>query len=147
MKFEITEDTIRKIFWMLVTESNALVFSSFYSHAIPYPAEQIDKKAAMKTIQGIPSEPIPADKSIFTDTMAELTWPEVKQESKQGAVVVFPIAVVEEHGPHIAVILKNISMQKTSIPSSRPLFTGKSTTTSRNSRAPLLSNRPSSKHF
>ncbi|MCX7711584.1 MAG: creatininase family protein [Clostridia bacterium] len=43
----------------------------------------------------------PPDKSIFKDTMVEMTWEEVKKEAEKGSVVLFPIAVVEEHGPHM----------------------------------------------
>lgn len=41
------------------------------------------------------------DKSIFGDTMVEMTWEEIKKEADNGAIVLFPIAVVEEHGPHM----------------------------------------------
>lgn len=41
------------------------------------------------------------DTSILKDTMVELTWLEVKEAAKNNAVVLFPIAVVEEHGPHL----------------------------------------------
>ncbi len=42
-----------------------------------------------------------SDKSIFKNTMVELTWQEVKKEAEKGSIVLFPIAVVEEHGPHM----------------------------------------------
>lgn len=42
-----------------------------------------------------------SDKSIFDGTMAEMDWGEVMQEADNDAVVLFPIAVVEEHGPHM----------------------------------------------
>jgi creatinine amidohydrolase len=41
------------------------------------------------------------DKSIFSDTMVELTWQEVKNEAEKNSLVLFPISVVEEHGPHM----------------------------------------------
>ena len=41
------------------------------------------------------------DKSIFSDTMVELTWQEVEEEAKRNSLVLFPISVVEEHGPHM----------------------------------------------
>jgi creatinine amidohydrolase len=44
---------------------------------------------------------IQPDKSIFKDTMVEMSWQEVQKAAKNGAVVIFPIAVVEEHGPHM----------------------------------------------
>jgi hypothetical protein len=39
--------------------------------------------------------------SIFHETMADMTWPEVEQAAKAKAIVLLPIAVIEEHGPHI----------------------------------------------
>jgi len=39
--------------------------------------------------------------SIFQDTMADLTWPEIEQAAKDNTPVLFPIAVIEEHGPHL----------------------------------------------
>ena len=33
--------------------------------------------------------------------MAEMTWPEVKKSAENGDIVIFPIAVLEEHGPHM----------------------------------------------
>lgn len=41
------------------------------------------------------------DRSIFTDTMVEMTWTEVKESAENGDVVLFPIGVIEEHGPHM----------------------------------------------
>lgn len=42
-----------------------------------------------------------ADLSIFTDTMVEMTWIEVNEAAERGDSVIFPIAVVEAHGPHM----------------------------------------------
>lgn len=42
-----------------------------------------------------------SDLSIFTGTMVEMTWTEVEESAKRGDIVLFPIAVVEEHGPHM----------------------------------------------
>jgi creatinine amidohydrolase len=44
---------------------------------------------------------IKPDKNIFKDTMVEMTWPEVKKAVENSSIVIFPIAVVEEHGPHM----------------------------------------------
>lgn len=41
------------------------------------------------------------DLSIFTDTMVEMTWVEVKESAEKGDIVLFPIGVIEEHGPHM----------------------------------------------
>ena len=41
------------------------------------------------------------DLSIFNETMVEMTWQEVKKEAENKSIVLFPISVVEEHGPHM----------------------------------------------
>lgn len=41
------------------------------------------------------------DLSIFTDTMVEMTWIEVKKSAENGDVVLFPVGIIEEHGPHM----------------------------------------------
>lgn len=39
--------------------------------------------------------------SIFESTMADMTWTEIEQASGNGAVVLLPTGVIEEHGPHM----------------------------------------------
>jgi creatinine amidohydrolase len=39
--------------------------------------------------------------SIFKDTMADMTYPEIEKAAEQKLPVLFPIAVIEEHGPHL----------------------------------------------
>jgi creatinine amidohydrolase len=39
--------------------------------------------------------------SIFSETMVEMSWQEVKKEAENKSIVLFPISVVEEHGPHM----------------------------------------------
>lgn len=39
--------------------------------------------------------------SIFKDTMADMTYQQIEKASKQNLPVLFPIAVIEEHGPHM----------------------------------------------
>lgn len=38
---------------------------------------------------------------IFTNTMANMTWVEIKQQADQNAIVLLPMGVIEEHGPHL----------------------------------------------
>jgi creatinine amidohydrolase len=38
---------------------------------------------------------------IFENTMAHMTYVEIEQAAKEGEIVLFPIAVIEEHGPHL----------------------------------------------
>jgi len=39
--------------------------------------------------------------SVFYETMVDMPWPEVEKAAKEGAIVLLPIAVIEEHGPHM----------------------------------------------
>jgi creatinine amidohydrolase len=39
--------------------------------------------------------------SIFHETMVDMPWPEVEKAAKQGAIVLLPMGVIEEHGPHM----------------------------------------------
>ena len=39
--------------------------------------------------------------SVFDETIVDMTWPQVEKAAKDGAIVLFPTGVVEEHGPHM----------------------------------------------
>lgn len=39
--------------------------------------------------------------SIFENTMADMNYRDVERLAEDGAVVLFPVAVIEEHGPHL----------------------------------------------
>ena len=39
--------------------------------------------------------------SIFDDTMADMNYQEIEKAAKDNSVVLFPISVIEEHGPHL----------------------------------------------
>lgn len=39
--------------------------------------------------------------SIFHETMADMTFPEVEQSARDGAVVLWGLGVIEQHGPHL----------------------------------------------
>lgn len=39
--------------------------------------------------------------SIFADTIADMTWPEVEEAGKRRAAMLVPVAVIEQHGPHL----------------------------------------------
>lgn len=39
--------------------------------------------------------------TIFEDTLADMTFIEVEEAARNNAIVLFPIAVIEEHGPHM----------------------------------------------
>lgn len=38
---------------------------------------------------------------IFKDTMADLSWTEIAAQAARGALVLLPLGVIEEHGPHL----------------------------------------------
>jgi len=40
--------------------------------------------------------------SIFHETMVDMNWPDVENAAEQGAVILLPTAVIEEHGPHMS---------------------------------------------
>lgn len=39
--------------------------------------------------------------SIFDDTMADMTSPEIEQAAREDASILLPVGVIEEHGPHL----------------------------------------------
>lgn len=39
--------------------------------------------------------------SVFENTMADLTWQDIEKAAEKKAVILFPIGVMEEHGPHL----------------------------------------------
>ena len=39
--------------------------------------------------------------SVFTGTIADLTWPEVESAGQRHAIMLLPVAVIEQHGPHL----------------------------------------------
>ena len=39
--------------------------------------------------------------SIFDETMVDMTWPEIEKAAGEGAIVLLPIGIIEEHGPHM----------------------------------------------
>ena len=39
--------------------------------------------------------------SIFKDTIADMTYPEVEQAVRDGAVALWALGVIEQHGPHL----------------------------------------------
>jgi len=40
--------------------------------------------------------------SIFDETMVDMAWPEIEKSAEQGAIVLLPIGIMEEHGPHMS---------------------------------------------
>src|SRR5574340_175791 len=54
-------------------------------------------------MQALPPDAPPraAGKSIFEDTIAEMTYPQVEAAIVRGAVGLWAIGVIEQHGPHL----------------------------------------------
>ncbi len=52
------------------------------------------------TVAAADPRPTPSE-SIFAGTMVDMSWQQVEAAAKRGAIVIFPVAVVEEHGPHL----------------------------------------------
>lgn len=46
--------------------------------------------------------PTSGGSSIFHETMVDMAWPEVEEAANQGAIILLPTAVIEEHGPHMS---------------------------------------------
>jgi creatinine amidohydrolase len=48
------------------------------------------------------NDPIPTGGySVFYDTMADMTYPEIERAARNGAVVLWGLGVIEQHGPHL----------------------------------------------
>lgn len=45
--------------------------------------------------------PAANDPSIFHDTMVGMTWPKVREAAEANVLVLVPVGVIEEHGPHM----------------------------------------------
>lgn len=39
--------------------------------------------------------------SIFDETMVDMKWPQIEKAAQEGAIILFPTGVIEEHGPHM----------------------------------------------
>ena len=46
--------------------------------------------------------------SIFKDTMASMTWKEIETEAKNDSIILFPVGVIEEHGPHLTLAIDSL---------------------------------------
>lgn len=55
----------------------------------------------MATVSPTPAKSADARYSIFSGTMVDMTWAQVETAAKEGATVLLPTAVIEEHGPHM----------------------------------------------
>lgn len=74
--------------------------------SIPFARSLVPLVAAAGLLLAAPAiaESVPnagAADPVLSGTLAKMTWPEVQQAAHDGAIVLLPIAVVEQHGPHM----------------------------------------------
>lgn len=62
----------------------------------------------LAAVLAVPSHAVGQDRrvttggySIFHETMVDMTYQEVEEASKRGAILLWPLGVIEEHGPHL----------------------------------------------
>jgi creatinine amidohydrolase len=46
--------------------------------------------------------------SIFDETMVGMAWPAIEKAAARGAIVIFPIGIIEEHGPHLGLAVDTL---------------------------------------
>jgi creatinine amidohydrolase len=46
--------------------------------------------------------------SIFDETMVAMTWPAIEKAAAEGAAVLLPIGILEEHGPHLGLAVDTL---------------------------------------
>lgn len=59
--------------------------------------------------------------SIFDETMVAMNWPAIEKAAAQGAAVLLPIGIIEEHGPHLGLAVDTLIPHLLSILSKRNL--------------------------
>jgi creatinine amidohydrolase len=93
----------QKVLFVLVGLFLLLLFFSACSDLSSTEKESADIYDGAKiasTLSSTPSES--KGDSIFHETMVDMTWQEVEEAAKDGAIVLLPTAVIEEHGPHMS---------------------------------------------
>ncbi len=46
--------------------------------------------------------------SIFDDTMVAMAWPAIEEAAARGAIVLLPLGIIEEHGPHLGLAVDTL---------------------------------------
>ena len=88
-------DSIRKIF---KTRIVILVISVLTVHGLC--AQQKKNDGTITKNAGSTEHPVP-NNSIFHGTLADLNWLDVKKAAEENAIVILPVGVIEQHGPHM----------------------------------------------
>jgi creatinine amidohydrolase len=59
--------------------------------------------------------------SIFDETMVVMTWPEIEEAARRGAIVLLPVGIIEEHGPHMGLAVDTYMAYLSSVLARRDL--------------------------
>jgi creatinine amidohydrolase len=59
--------------------------------------------------------------SIFDETMVDMTWPEIEKAAGEGAIVLLPLGIIEEHGPHMGLAVDTYTAYLISVLARREL--------------------------
>lgn len=62
--------------------------------------------------------------SIFNETMIEMPWTEIEKAAGEGAIVLLPVGIIEEHGPHMGLAVDTYTAYLMSILTRRDLEAG-----------------------
>ena len=95
------EDLSRREFLSLLTALGAVGLSAC---APPGPQSHSLSAPPTAALTALPKTEVPNDfegYSIFHQTMVEMPWLEIKKAAQDGAIVLLPIGIIEEHGPHM----------------------------------------------
>jgi creatinine amidohydrolase len=59
--------------------------------------------------------------SIFDETMVAMAWPAIEAAASRGAIVLLPIGIIEEHGPHMGLAIDTLVPHLLSVLTKREL--------------------------
>ena len=59
--------------------------------------------------------------SIFDETMVGMPWPEIEKAAREGAIVLLPVGIIEEHGPHMGLAVDTYTAYLMSVLTKRHL--------------------------
>jgi creatinine amidohydrolase len=59
--------------------------------------------------------------SIFDDTMVAMAWPAIEKAAGRGAIVLLPLGIIEEHGPHLGLAVDTLAAHLLSVLAKREL--------------------------
>lgn len=93
----------QKILFVLVGLFLFLLFFSACSELSSTEKESIDCSDSVRIADPVASENSnQMGDSIFHETMVDMTWQEIEKAAQDGAIILLPTSVIEEHGPHMS---------------------------------------------